>query len=91
VETVYEDEWDDNVEQDNEELTAAGVGEQPPGDTSNKPTEKASGSKLLAKIVQELDISEKTGDEVDERLVKLMDGLLRDTLQEEKVQTKIEK
>ena len=91
METVYEDEWDDNVEQDNEELTAAGVGKQPPGDTSNKPTEKASGSKLLAKIVQELDISEKTGDEVDERLVKLMDGLLRDKLQEEKVQTKIEK
>jgi len=88
VEPVYEDERDDNVEQDDGELTAAGVGE---GDTSKKPTEKASGSKLLAEIVQELDISEKTGDEVDEGLAKLMDGLLKDKLQEDKVQTRIEK
>jgi len=67
------------------------VGERPPGDIGNKPTEKASGSKLLAEIVQELDISEKTGDEVDGGLVKFMDGLLKDKLQEDKVQTKIEK
>ena len=32
----------------------------------------------------------KTGDEVDEGLVKLMDGLLKDKLQEDKVQTRIE-
>lgn len=88
VEPVYEDERDDNVEQDDGELTAAGVGE---GATGKKPTEKASGSKLLAEIVQELDISEKTGDEVDEGLAKLMDGLLKDKLQEDKVQTRIEK
>jgi len=56
-----------------------------------KPTEKASGSKLLAEIVQELDISEKTGDEVDEGIPKLMNGLLKDKLQEDKVQTRIEK
>lgn len=84
VEPVYEDERDDNVEQDDGELTAAGVGE---GATGKKP----SGSKLLAEIVQELDISEKTGDEVDEGLAKLMDGLLKDKLQEDKVQTRIEK
>ena len=88
VESVYEDERDDNVEQENGELTAAGVGE---GDTDKKPTEKASGSKLLAEIVQELDISEKTGDEVDEGIPKLMDGLLKDKLQEDKVQIRIEK
>jgi len=58
VEPVYEDERDDNVEQDDGELTAAGVGE---GDTGKKPTEMASGSKLLAEIVQELNISEKNG------------------------------
>ena len=83
VEPAYEDERDDNLEQDDEESTA--------NDPGNKPTEKASGSKLLAEIVRELDISEKTGDEVDEGLVKLMDGLLNDKLQEDKVQTRIEK
>ena len=83
VEPAYEDERDDNLEQDNEESTA--------NDPGNKPTEKASGSKLLAEIVRELDISEKTGDEVDEGLVKLMDRLLKDKLQEDKVQTRIEK
>lgn len=83
VEPAYEDERDDNLEQDNEGSTA--------NDPGNKPTEKASGSKLLAEIVRELDISEKTGDEVDEGLVKLMDGLLKDKLQEDKVQTRIEK
>ena len=91
MEPVYEDERDDPAEQDDGELHAAGVVERPPGDTGNKPTEKASGSKLLAEIVQELDISEKTGDEVDEGLVKLLDGLLKDKLQEDKVQTRIEK
>ena len=60
MEPVYEDEWDDPAEQYDGELPAAGVVERPPGDTGNKPTEKASGSKLLAEIVQELDISEKT-------------------------------
>ena len=83
VEPAYEDERDENLEQDNEESTA--------NDPGNKPTEKASGSKLLAEIVRELDISEKTGDEVDEGLVKLMDGLLKDKLQEDKVQTRIGK
>ena len=83
VEPAYEDERYDNLEQDDEESTA--------NDPGNKPTEKASGSKLLAEIVRELDISEKTGDEVDEGLVKLMDGLLKDKLQEDKVQTRIEK
>ena len=57
-------------------------------DPCNKPTKKASGGKLLAEIVWELDISENTGDEVDEGLVQLMDGLLKDKLREDKVQTK---
>ena len=91
VEPVYEDERDDNVEQGEEESTAAGADKLPADDPGNKLTEKASGSKLLAEIVRELDISEKTGAEVDEVLVKLIDGLLKDKLQEDKVQTRIEK
>ncbi|XP_068722842.1 uncharacterized protein [Montipora capricornis] len=91
VEPAYEDERDDNLEQGDDESTTAGVDKRPADDPGNKPTEKASGSKLLAEIVRELDISEKTGDEVDEGLVKLMDGLLKDKLQEDKVQTRIEK
>ena len=61
------------------------------GKTRLSTTAKASGSKLLAGIVEELDISEKMGRNVDEGLVKLMDGLLKDRLQEDKVQTRIEK
>ena len=92
IEPAYEDERDDNVEQGDgdEESTTAGVDKRPADDPGNKPTEKASGSKLLAEIVRELDISEKTGDEVDEGLVKLMDGLLKDKLQVDKIQTRIE-
>lgn len=52
---------------------------------------KASGSKLVTKIVQEPDVNEKTGDNVDAGLVKLMDDVLKDELQEEKVQSRIEK
>ena len=95
VEPVDEAKCDDNVEQDDEESTAAGGEKRPADDTGNKPTEKvekASGSKLLAEIVRELDIHEKkNGDEVDEGLVKLMNGLLKDKLQEDKIQTRIEK
>ena len=91
VEPVYEDERDDHKEQGHEQSTAAGVDKRPADDTGKKPTEKASGSKMLAEIVRELDINDKTGDEVDEGLVKHIDGLLKDKLQEEKVQTRIEK
>ena len=91
VESVYEDERDDNVEQGEEESTAADVDKRPADDPGNKPTEKASGSKLLAEIVRELDISEKPGAEVDEGLVKLMNGLLKDKPQEDKVQTRVGK
>ena len=49
------------------------------------------GSKLLAEIVQDLNIEEKTGNDVDEGLVKLLNGLLKDKLQEDKVQTRIDK
>ena len=45
VEPAYEDERDDNVEQGDEESTAAGVDKRPADDPGNKPTEKASGSK----------------------------------------------
>ena len=61
VEPVYEDERADNVEEGDEELTAAGVDKRPAANTGNKPTEKASGSKLLAQIVRELDLNEKNG------------------------------
>jgi len=91
VEPGYEDDRDDILEQDEERATTLGGNKRPADDTGNKPTEKASGSKLQAEIVQELDINEKTGDEVDEGLVKLMGGLLKDNLQEDKVQTRIEK
>ena len=62
VEPVYEDKRDDNVEQGEEESTAAGVDKHSADDPGNKPSEMASGSKqLLPEIVRELDISEKTG------------------------------
>lgn len=80
VEPVYEDERD-YVEQGDKELTTAGLAKCPADDIGNKATGKASGSKLLAEIVQELNINENMGDQVDERLVKLMDGLLKDKLQ----------
>ena len=48
VEPVCEDERSDNVEQGEEESTAAGVDKRPADDPGNKPTEKTSGSKLLA-------------------------------------------
>ena len=51
----------------------------------------ASGSKLLAEIVQDLNIEENTGNDVDEGLVKLLNGLLKDKLQEDKVRTWIDK
>ena len=94
VEPVYEDERDENVEQGDKESTTAGLDKRLTDDTSNKPTEKASGnkdSKLLAEIVRELNINEIMGDEVDGRLANLMDGLLKDKLQEDKVQTRTEK
>ena len=80
--SIKEDERDDNVLQGDEEVA---------DDTGNKLTERASDSKLLAEIVRELDINEKTEDEVNEGLVKLMDGLLKDKLHEDKVQTRIDK
>ena len=70
--------------------TAVGGKKTSPGETSNTPAAKASGSKLLAEIVQDLDMEQETGNDVDERLVKLLDGLLKDKLQEDKVQNRIE-
>lgn len=49
------------------------------GGTSKNPTAKPSGSTLLPDIVWELNI--KTGYDVHKGLVKLMDGLLKDKLQ----------
>ena len=71
--------------------TPVGGKEPNPGETSKTPAATASGSKLLAEIVQDLDIEEKTGNDVDEGLVKLLNGLLNDKLQEDKVQTRIDK
>ena len=71
--------------------TAVGRKVTSAGETSKTPAAKASGSKLLAEIVQDLDMEKKTGNEVDERLVKLLDGLLKDKLQEDKVKNRIEK
>ncbi|XP_028415414.1 uncharacterized protein LOC114538436 [Dendronephthya gigantea] len=46
---------------------------------------------LLTEVVQELDITEKTGADVDEELVQLMEGLLKDKLQEDKIQVRVDK
>ena len=61
------------------------------GGKDTKATTKAPGSKLLAEVVHDLDIEEKTGNDVDDGLVKLMGGLMKDKLQEDKIQAKIEK
>ena len=42
-------------------------------------------------MVQELDTTEKTGADVDEELVQLMEGLLKDKLQEAETQLRVDK
>ena len=80
-----------DIAEESDAVTAVG-GKEPKADETNKsPAAKASGTKLLAEIVQELAIEEKPGGNVDEGLVKLMNGLLKDKLQEDKVQARIEK
>ena len=49
MEPVYEDERDDPAEQEDGKLPAAGVVEQPPGDTGNKPTERPQAANCLPK------------------------------------------
>ena len=92
VEPVYDyDEQGDKHEESDEGTTTGGKEPAAAGETSKSPAAKASGSKLLAKIVQELDINEKMGSDVDKGFVKLMGRLLQDKLQEDKVQTRVEK
>ena len=94
LEPVDDGEYEDNTAESNDlEGAATPVGGKEPnaGETSKTPAPTTSGSKLLAEIVQDLDIEEKTGNDVDEGLVKLLNGLLKDKLQEDKVQTRIDK
>ena len=56
--------------------------------TQNKTPVK---KKLLTEFVQELDITEPTGADVDEELVQLMEGLLKEKLQEDKTQSRVDK
>ncbi|PFX23336.1 hypothetical protein AWC38_SpisGene12136 [Stylophora pistillata] len=92
VEPAYDYDEQGDKQEESDEGTATGEKEPAAaGETSKSPAAKASGSKLFAEIVQELDIKEKTGSDVDEGLVKLMGGLLQDKLQEDKVQSRIEK
>ena len=84
LEPVDDGECEDNTAESNDlEGAATPVGGKEPnaGETSKTPAATASGSKLLAEIVQDLDIEEKTGNDVDEGLVKLLNGLLKDKLQ----------
>ena len=86
-------EYEDNAAESYELEAVTPVGEKEPnaGETSKTPVATASGSKLLAEIVKDLDIEEKTGNDVDEGLVKLLSGFLKDKVQEYKVQTRIDK
>ena len=93
LEPMDDGEYEDNAAESNELEAATPVGRKEPNadETSKTPVATASSSKLLAEIVQDLDIEEKTGNDVDEGLVKLLSGLLKDKLQEDKVQTRIDK
>ena len=93
LEPMDDGEYEDNAAESNKLEAATPVGRKEPNadQTSKTPVATASSSKLLAEIVQGLDIEEKTGNDVDEGLVKLLNGLLKDKLQEDKVQTRIDK
>ena len=93
LEPIGDGEYEDNAAKSNELEVATPVGRKEPnaGETSKTPVATASSSKLLAETVQDLHIEEKTGNDVDERLVKLLSGLLKDKRQEDKVQTRIDK
>ena len=93
LEPVDDGEYEDNTAERNEleDATPVGWKELNAGETSKTPAATASGSKRFAEIEQDLDIEEKTGNDVDEGLVKLLNGLLKDKLQEDKVQTRINK
>ena len=93
LEPMGDGEYEDNAAESNELEAATPVGRKEPnaGETSKTPVATASSSKLLAETVQDLHIEEKTGNDVDEGLVKLLSGLLKDKLQEDKVQTRIDK
>ena len=78
LELVDDGEYEDNSAESNELEAATPVGGKDPnaGETSKTPAATASGSKLLAEIVQDLDIEENTRNDVDEGLVKLLNLLL---------------
>ena len=94
LEPVDDGEYEDNTAESNDlegAETPVGGKEPTAGETSKTPVATTSGSKLFAEIVQDLDIEENTGNDVDEGLVKLLNGLLKDKLQEDKVQTRNDK
>lgn len=93
LEPMDDGEYEDNTAESNELEAATPVGRKEPNavETSKTPAATASSNKLLAEIVQDLNIKENTGNDVDEGPVKLLNGLLKDKLQEDKVQTRIDK
>ena len=58
---------------------------------SEAPSNRTSSRNLLTEVVQELDITEKTGADVNEELVQLMEGFLTEKLQEDKTQLRVDK
>lgn len=86
-------EYEDNTAESNELEAVTPVGGKEPNavETSKTPAATASSNKLLTEIVQDLNIKENTVNDVDEGLVKLLNGLLNNKLQEDKVQTRIDK
>ena len=65
-------------------------------DTKVQRLSRAAGNKdgskpnILHDIAQDLDLSEKTGNAVDEELAQIVNGLLKDKIPDEKTQTKVE-
>ena len=77
------------LESDGETSHDKAAGESSKSEAPSK--SRTTSKKLLTEVVQELDITEKTGADVDEELVQLMEGLLKDKLQEDKTQLRVDK
>ena len=80
---------DEYLESDGETSHDKAAGESSKSEAPSK--SRTPSKKLLTEVVQELDITEKTGADVDEELVQLMEGLLKDKLQEDKTQLRVDK
>ena len=93
LEPMDDGEYEDNAAESNKLEAATPVGRKEPnaGETSKTPVATASGSKPAHRNSTGPRHRGKNGNDVDEGLVKLLSGLLKDKLQEDKVQTRIDK